>query len=131
VKPPMTEVVLDASALLAMFNGEPGGDRVAEGIAQAWVSAVNAAEVISKLVWLGWSPEAAVEAVGDLDCEVAPADELAAVRAGLLHGRLGGKGISLGDSFCISLAEANGLPVLTADRAWASLGLGVEVTLIR
>ncbi len=42
------------------------------------------------------------------------------------HGRL-----SLGDCACLATAEVHGLPVLTADRIWAGLGLPVEVRLIR
>ena len=127
----MAEVILDASALLAVFNGEPGREKVALMADRSQVSAVNLAEVISKLVQLGWSVPRATAAVGTLFCEIVPADEDGAIRAGLLHASMRGRNVSLADSFCLSLAKEHGLPVLTADRAWATLGLGVEVTLIR
>ena len=127
----MAETVLDASAFLALFNGEPGADRVAAVAHRAQISAVNLAEVISKLTGKGWSASAASAAVADLHCEIVAADETGALRAGLLHARLRGRNVSLADSFCLSLAEANRLPVLTGDRAWTTLGLDVEISLIR
>jgi PIN domain nuclease of toxin-antitoxin system len=40
-------------------------------------------------------------------------------------------GLSLADRACLALAMREGLPVLTGDRAWATLDLGVDVVLIR
>jgi len=39
--------------------------------------------------------------------------------------------LSLGDRACLALGERLGLPVVTADRAWADLDLDVAVSLIR
>lgn len=46
----MTSVVLDASALLAYVDGEPGAAMVASLIGDAIISAVNFSEVVAKLV---------------------------------------------------------------------------------
>ena len=40
----MSKVVLDASAVLALLNAEPGGERVEETIPGAAMSAVNLSE---------------------------------------------------------------------------------------
>ncbi len=40
-------------------------------------------------------------------------------------------GLSLGDRICLALGEQLDLPVLTADRAWAGLGLPLQVHVIR
>ena len=43
----MTEVVLDASALLALLQEEPGSALVENHLADAVISAVNVSEVIA------------------------------------------------------------------------------------
>jgi ribonuclease VapC len=42
-----------------------------------------------------------------------------------------GLGLSLADRFCFALAASRNAPVMTADRAWAKVDVGVEVLLIR
>jgi ribonuclease VapC len=126
----MTEVVLDASAVLALLRGERGGAGVEAALGEARLSAVNLSEVAQRLAdqW----PEQAVTAVlGDLPCRIVDFDESLALRAGLLRAATRRRGLSLGDRACLALAESLSLPVLTADRAWAELDLGVEVVLIR
>ncbi len=51
--------------------------------------------------------------------------------AALLRARTRERGLSLADRACLALALDRGLRVVTADRAWAELGLEVEVELIR
>ena len=40
-------------------------------------------------------------------------------------------GLSLGDRICLALGEQLDLPVFTADRAWAGLGLPLQAHVIR
>jgi PIN domain nuclease of toxin-antitoxin system len=51
--------------------------------------------------------------------------------AGLLASKTRRRNISLADRACLSLAMELGMPVLTGDRAWRDLDLGVEVRLFR
>lgn len=52
--------VLDASALLALLRDEPGAERVEAALERgAQLSAVNLAEVLSKLADLGEDPQEA------------------------------------------------------------------------
>lgn len=72
----MTDIVLDASALLAMLKGERGAAKVAAAIAGARISAVNYAEAVSHFVHAGM-PEREVNAMLDpLPLTVVPVDKL-------------------------------------------------------
>ena len=51
----MTDVVLDASALMAFLHSEPGADKVAKVLGDAVVSAVNFSEVLKKTIGRGGS----------------------------------------------------------------------------
>jgi ribonuclease VapC len=63
--------------------------------------------------------------------DVEPLDEAMAVASGALRPITKPLGLSLGDRVCLALAQRLALPVLTADKAWAKLELGVEIELIR
>ena len=58
-------------------------------------------------------------------------DRVRSEAAALLRPTTRFAGISLADRACLALAQELNLPVLTADRAWISLGIGVEIRLIR
>ncbi|MEM8788077.1 MAG: type II toxin-antitoxin system VapC family toxin [Pseudomonadota bacterium] len=123
--------MLDASALLALIDGEPGGARVAEVFDNAAMSSVNFAEVASKMAERAASPEALRGWLADVPIEIVPFDASLAIEAGFLRVKTREIGLSLGDRCCLALAAARGQPVLTADRVWAKLDLGVEIEVIR
>jgi PIN domain nuclease of toxin-antitoxin system len=130
----MTEVVLDASAVLALIQDEPGGPAIearlnGARLDGARLSAVNLAEVAQRL-GDQWPDDLVAAVLGRFPCEVIGFDTPLALRAGLLRRVTGARGLSLGDRACLALAEREGLAVLTADRTWADLDLGVEVVLI-
>jgi ribonuclease VapC len=127
----MTSSVLDSSALLAELWEEPGGDLVRALPPGTLISAINFAEVVTKLIDRGVSSEDARALAESTRHHVVDADRDQAMRAGLRRETTRRSGLSLGDRFCLALAEASGSPVLTADRAWKDLDLGVEITLIR
>lgn len=127
----MTRTVLDASAVLAYLQGEPGGDLVGEHLAVSLISAVNLSEIVAKLVDKGLD-DAAVDATLDsIGLEAVAFDAEQARSAGLLRAATRNRGLSLGDRACLSLARARGAPALTADRTWAEVDAGVAVRLIR
>lgn len=128
-------IVLDTSALLAPLLQEPGGDFVLEAFASGapiLLSAVNLAEAIGILHRRrGLAPREARDDILSLELEVVAFDERQAELVGSLEPLLRNRGIAFGDRVCLMLGRLRGLPVLTADRPWASLDLGVEVRLIR
>ena len=127
----MANVVLDASALLALLNAEPGSEAVEQELADAVISAVNLAEVVGKLAEKGM-PENTIRAtLAPLALPVHVLDEDLAWEAGLLRPHTKSRGLSLGDRACLALGKQLGSPVLTADRTWTKLNIGVSVRTVR
>ena len=124
-------VVLDASALLAVIEGEPGAEAVEEALADSAISAVNFSEVVTKLVDRGFGNETVVARMNAFSLSVHPFDAAQAWRAGLLRRDTRASGLSLGDRACLALAAVLEAPAMTTDRAWAALGLHIEVTVVR
>jgi PIN domain nuclease of toxin-antitoxin system len=129
-----TALVVDTSALLAVLRNEPGADQALQVMAAAeplLLCSVTLAEAIAVLVRL--QGVAASEAAADIALigaettafgapEAEAAGALAAAHRGVL---------SLGDAACLATARLRRAPVLTADRAWAGLGLDAEIRLVR
>ncbi len=124
-------VVFDSSALLAITFDEDGAEVAAQALDGAVISAVNAAEVVTRYVDRGSSPDQAQRWFEDFGLAVRPFDEALAMRAGSLRDRTREYGLSLGDRACLSLAIRENASVVTADRTWTRLDLGVDVRLIR
>lgn len=127
----MSEVVLDASALLALLHREPGHEEVARVIPDAAISAVNISEVVSKLAESGMPGEKIEEALEGLALEICDFGRELAFQAGMLRLTTRSRGLSLGGRACLALGERLNLPVLTTDRAWEDLELDVEVRQVR
>lgn len=127
----MSRVVLDASALLALLNQEEGAERVAPFLADAVISTVNLAEVVTRLALAGM-PEAAIrETLALLPLEAIPFDVEHGIEVGLLAPTTRPSGLSLGDRACLVLARRLGATAVTADQAWVGIDAGVPVELIR
>jgi PIN domain nuclease of toxin-antitoxin system len=123
--------IADASAILALLKQEPFGKLDPRRLFRATISAVNLSEVLERLCFGGLSEAEADEAVAALNLRVADFDESQARLAAYLRPRTARAGLSLGDRACLALGLHLGRPVITADRVWASLNLGVEIVVIR
>ena len=126
----MSDSVLDSSALLALLFGEPGADRVAAVLPGAVISAVNLAEVATKLRDRGLDEAAASAAVGATGVRVVSFSDDLAWTAATLRASTREAGLSLGDRACLALAIERSASAYTADQAWARAGVP-GVVLIR
>lgn len=130
----MSRIVLDTSAILAQLWSEPGAEIVNRRMENSIVSAVNLAEVFTKLIERGLL-EIAETQIALLQVEspirIVPFDEVQAIICARLRTESRSLGLSLGDRACLALAIIEGATVLTADRVWADLGLSVKIELIR
>jgi ribonuclease VapC len=127
----MIKVVLDASAVLAALHKEPGGELVLTRLKEAAISAVNFAEVVSKLARTGGDISQVIADLHNLVPDIRSFDVDQALIVGLLDPRTRELGLSLGDRACLALGKHLGVPVLTADQDWMKLDIGVQIELIR
>lgn len=127
-----SEVVLDASVLLAIFKGERFQQEVLSVLEGAVMSATNFAEVLTKLIDLGMphtSPR--VEAMLTLLDRIEPFTEAQAQVAADLRNETRHAGLSLADRACLALALEIDAEVYTADRPWSRVHVGCKIHLIR
>ena len=127
----MSEAVLDASAILAVLNSEPGGNLVEPLLGNASISTVNYAEVASKLINSGATRKEVRDAIFGLGVDVVDFDLALAERTGELRPLTRHRGLSLGDRACLALAERKGVPVVTTDRTWRDILPGIEIRVVR
>lgn len=128
--------VIDASALLALLQNEPGAQRVEEliesvdspDVTAAYLSTVNLTELHQLLG--PKIPESLVGGEGSVIQAMPYTAEHARTTAGLQKATKKA-GLSLADRACLALAIELGLPAITADRAWSKVAVGVELEVIR
>ncbi|MBI3417617.1 MAG: PIN domain-containing protein [Verrucomicrobia bacterium] len=133
----MKTTVLDASALLAMFFGQPGMEQVRDLFHKAadadkpmLISAVNWAEVLYKMQHKhgkeGWETARRFEHSMPLD--VAPLDrELAESAAHLKSEHY----LGLADAFAAALAKSKKAELVTADTEFKPLKKEIEIVWLK
>jgi len=127
----VADAVLDASALLALLQDEPGSDVVAAKLPGAAISAVNFSEVVAKLAEAGMQEVEIRRALAPLGLDVHAFKQEDAVAAGLLRPQTKALGLSLGDRACLALGIVLSRPVVTTERAWRRLKIDAEIILAR
>jgi ribonuclease VapC len=123
--------VLDASAVLAVYFDEPGAEAVRRILVGSLMSAVNYSEVIGKALDRGDGYGVALHKLAAMGFAVVAHDAHLARRTGELRPLTRKLGLSVADRACLALAERERLPAFTADGAWASLDLGLDIRVIR
>ena len=125
-------MILDASAVLALLQDEPGAETVRAHLPDAAIVSVNLEEVVGILVREGMTASAVDQVVSALALPVLPFVESMAWMAGRLRARLPA-GLGVADRCCLAAAAVTGRPVATADALWTDAGrvFDVEVVMIR
>ena len=103
----MNEVVLDASALMAVLREEPGAAVVEVVLDSAVISAVNLSEVQAKLVERGTPADLAWSWLAGLDLAVRDFDAIQARVAGDLRPDTRAYGLSFADRACLLSGDGN------------------------
>lgn len=127
----MSGAVFDSSAVLAIINAERGAERAIEMLDGALLSAVNHAEVVTKLVEKGMDRDQARSTILKIGLEVIDFGIDLADRTGELRPQTRHLGLSLADRACLALAEREDLSAVTADKSWTATDLGIDIHLIR
>lgn len=126
---PLPLQVLDASALLAFLQDEPGAENVRlEG---AVMNSVNYSEVVQKSMAKNKAVTDLLEELRLLGLEVTAFTPEEGVVAAELYGTARRSGLSLADRACLATAKYLHGMAVTADHAWDDIDLGVPVKVIR
>ncbi len=128
------KAVLDASALLAWLQKEPGGDAVFRFLEDyaCVMSTVNLAEVVTKVGRASQERGRRIaSAISRMGISVESFNAQQAIETGLLESTTRTRGLSLGDRACLTVALELEAVVLTADAAWQKLKLPLEIINIR
>ena len=132
----MKGFILDASALLAMLQNEPGSARVVGVLDKCAMHTVNMAEVIARLMRSGVPLTDAESMVYGLHLEAEPRLDDPG-RCGHLLATQNKLGLSLGDCVCLTTAALSKAIAVTADHRWKELdgidlqGMRLRVEVIR
>ena len=123
--------VVDASVVIAYLRNEVGGDILTNDDGPFYLSSVNLAEVLTTARDRALDTDEVMRVLKRLPFEHAEYSRDDAIRTATLRGATRAFGLSLGDRACLALAERLALPVITADREWAKLDIGIDIRLIR
>lgn len=129
VVPGHPSAVLDASAVLAWLQEEPGAQKVDAVIEHGFIGAANFSEVLQKAAQHGRDLREVGGLLLDVGLTVEDVTTDDAVSAALLWQRC--PDLSLGDRLCLALGMRLHHPVVTADRSWRGRSLGIRVDVIR
>ena len=122
--------ILDASAVLALLQNEPGDALVAGVLSEACVGSVNLAEVVTVLTRKGRSAAQIRSVMQTLDLPVLSAERSLAIDTGLLWPATKVAGSSLGDRYALALARRMNAGLLTSDERLAAIAPSVGVRVI-
>ncbi len=117
--------------MLTLIFGEKGAENLIPYAQGSQILSINFSEVVARVIAIDGKPERAEVAASKLEIVVVPFDQKLAKLTAEIIERTSTIGASLADRASIAFAEASGLPVLTADKDWSKLELGLDIRQIR
>jgi PIN domain nuclease of toxin-antitoxin system len=127
----LTAYVLDASALLAALHEEVGSDIVTPLIGDSVMSSVNWSEVMQKSLARRVDVAGLRNDLQALGFMIVPFTREDAEITAALWSDTRKLGLSLADRACLALGKRLKLSVLTADRVWSKVVIGMPIRVIR
>lgn len=123
--------VLDSSAVLAVINRETGFEKAERYLWDGVISSVNAMEIACVLRRNGADADAAETMMRRTIPRILPfaVNQLRSVAE--LYAATRHVGLSQGDCVCLALGHELKRPVVTMDRRWADIDVGVKVLALR
>ncbi len=127
----MSAIVFDSSVVIAILKQERGFESAESSLSDALISTVNMSEIATYLARNGVPSDTIQEVLASFPIQVVPFEESLAIQTGCLYSSCKHLGLSLGDRACLALAMSRKMPVLTADRVWSKLDLGISIQVLR
>ncbi len=124
-------IVLDASALLAIIFEERGGEIALDAAARGTTSTVNFSEALAKASDKNFDPREVRVQLLRAGLTLVPFSDKQALLAASLRPATRKERLSFADRACLALATDLDLPVLTGDRVWSELDVGLDIQMIR
>lgn len=120
---------VDASVVLAWLQDEPGADQAEPMLMEGLIGAANWSEVLRKTRQHGAPADVVGRLLASFGLTVVDVTEADGETAAALWER--GSELSLADRSCLALGLRMGMPVVTADAAWAEVEGAPEIAIIR
>ena len=127
----MTSVVLDASAVIAVLNSEPGAELVLGVLAGSVISSVNYSEVLKKTIEQCQEIRRVAALLQGYRVEIIPFDEALAAASATLFLETKQHGLSFADRACLALGVQRNCRVFTSEKRMGLVSLPIKVKLIR
>lgn len=131
MQPKSNKFVVDSSVVIAYIQYEPGHEAAECYLEKSIISAVNFAEILSFGCRDGGQSKFAKDAIYTLLPSIIDFNDKQALITANLLPVTKKLGLSLADRACLGLAKSLNLPVVTADKVWKELDIGIEIILIR
>lgn len=128
----MSKIVFDSSAVIALFAKEKGYEFIQKHLKNAIISSVNIAEIYKYCIdTQKLTEDDSKTLIKMLDIKIIDFNEEQALITANLVSKTKQYGLSLGDRACIALATVGNHSIITCDRIWQKVNIGIEFIIAR